>query len=107
MKPIVISKKEAIEVMEENLRKLKECKDTDTFLVLSHDLVSNKSLGARRLNEHSGRKLMDVSKTFVLNDDKEEDSVSVLSIYTERQMDILNIIPIGQKHDMILFPKLE
>ena len=37
-KPIIVNRQKAIEIMEENLRKLKECSDTDTFLVLSYDL---------------------------------------------------------------------
>ncbi len=104
---IAISKEEAIKVMENNLRILKECSDSDTFLLLSHDLAKNKSLGRRRLNEKGGRELMNASKTFVLNKDKDEDSVSILSIYTENQKDIFNIVPIGQKHDMVLVPQLE
>ena len=47
------------------------------------------------------------SKTFILNKDEEEDSVSVLSIYTAMQKDIFNILPIGKKHDMIIVPQLE
>lgn len=106
-KPVIISRKKAIEVMEENLRVLKEYSDSDTFLLLSYSLTNNQSLGRKRLNRKSGKKLMNESKTFVLNEDKDEDSVSILSIYTEKQLDILNIVPIGQKHDMILFPQLE
>ena len=107
MKPIIISRKRAIEVMEENLRILKECSDTETFLLLSYDLTNSKSLGRKRLDKKKGRNLINNSKTFILNEDKDEDSVSILSIYTEKQLDILNIVPIGQKHDMILFPQLE
>lgn len=106
-RPIVISRKEAIKVMEENLRILKECEDTDTFLLLSHDLANNINLGRKRLNGDRGKRLMNESKTFVLNEDKDEDSVSILSIYTEKQLDIMNIVPIGVKHDMILYPKIE
>ena len=104
---ITISREEAIRIMENNLRILKECSDSDTFLLLSYDLTKNKSLGRRRLNAKSGKELMNVSKTFVLNEDDEEDTISVLSIYTEKQKDIFNIVPIGQKHDMILYPQLE
>ena len=45
--------------------------------------------------------------TFVLNKDEEEDSVSVLSIYTALQKDIFNILPIGKKYDMIIISQLE
>lgn len=104
---IEISKEQAIQVMEENLRVLKECSDSDTFLLLSYDLKENKSLGRKRLNSNKGRKLVKNSKTFVLNKDCDENSVSVLSIYTALQNDIYNIIPIGKKHDMIIIPQLE
>ena len=104
---IEISKEQAIKVMEENLKILKECSDSDTFLLLSFDLKENKSLGRTRLDLNSGRKLVKNSKTFILNTDSEEDSVSVLSIYTAIQKDILNILPIGKKHDMIIVPQLE
>ena len=43
----------------------------------------------------------------VLNKEEEEDSVSVLSIYTALQKDIFNILPIGKKHDMIIIPQLK
>ena len=104
---IEISKKQAINVMEENLKILKECSDSDTFLLLSFDLKENKSLGRKRMNLKNGRKWVSESKTFVLNKDEEEDSMSVLSIYSDKQKDIYNIIPIGKKHDMIIIPQLE
>ena len=104
---IEISKEQAIKVMEENLKILKECSDSDTFLLLSFDLKENKSLGRTRLDLNNGRKLVNNSKTFILNTDNEEDSVSVLSIYTAMQKDIWNILPIGKKHDMIIIPQLE
>ena len=104
---IEINKEQAIKVMEENLKILKKCSDSDTFLLLSFDLKENKSLGRTRLDLNNGRKLVKNSKTFILNTDNEEDSVSVLSIYTAIQKDILNILPIGKKHDMIIVPQLE
>ena len=104
---IEISKEQAIKVMEENLKILEECSDSDTFLLLSFDLKENKSLGRNRVDLLHGRKLVSNSKTFVLNKDEEEDSVSVLSIYTALQKDIFNILPIGKKHDMIIIPKLK
>lgn len=105
---IEISKEQAIKVMEENLKILKECSDSDTFLLLSFDLKENKSLGRKRIGLKNGKKLVKSSKTFVLNkDDDEEDSVSILSIYSEKQKDMYNIIPIGKKHDMIVIPQLE
>lgn len=104
---IEISKEQAIKVMEENLKILKECSDSDTFLLLSFDLKENKSLGRKRLDLNNGRKLVSDSKTFILNKDEEEDTVSVLSIYSALQKDIFNILPIGKKHDMIIVPQLE
>lgn len=104
---ISISREEAISVMENNLRILKECAETDTFLLLSYDLSKNKSLGRRRLNKKNGEILINRSKTFVLNEDTDEDSVSMLSIYSDMQKDIFNIVPVGEKHDMILIHRLE
>ena len=104
---IEISKEQAIKVMEENLKILKECSDSDTFLLLSFDLKENKSLGRKRLDLNNGRELVSNSKTFILNKDEEEDTVSVLSIYSALQKDIFNILPIGKKHDMIIIPQLE
>ena len=91
----------------ENLKILKECSDSDTFLILSFDLKENKSLGRKRMGLKNGKKLVRNSKTFVLNKDDEEYSISVLSIYSDKQKDIYNIIPIGKKHDMIVIPQLE
>ena len=104
---IEISKEQAIKVMEENLKILKECSDSDTFLLLSFDLKENKSLGRKRLDLNNGRELVSNSKTFILNKDEEEDTVSVLSIYSALQKDIFNILPIGKKHDMIIISQLE
>ena len=103
-----ISREDAIKVMENNLRILKECSDSDTFLLLSFDLEKNESLGRKRLSLNGGKNLIDSSKTFVLNEDcDEDDPVSMLSIYTTLQKDIYNIIPIGEKHDMIIIPEME
>jgi len=102
-----INRKEAIEVMEENLRIIKNCSDSDTFLVISSDLKEKRFIGNSRLNRNSGIKLIEKSKTYVLNDDPDEDPVSVLSMYTVIQKDIFNIIPNGEKHDMIIIPQLK
>ena len=104
---IEISKEQAIKVMEENLKILKECSDSDTFLLLSFDLKENKSVGRKRLELNNRRKLVSNAKTSILNKDEEEDIVSVLSIYSALQKDIFNILPIGKKHDMIIVPQLE
>ena len=108
-RPIIVSitKEQAIKEMEESIKRLKECSDTDTILMLSYDLSSNKSLGRKRINSNGGRKVMNESKTFVLVRDAGDSPISTLSIYSENQKDIRHIIPIGKKHDMILFPKLE
>ena len=106
-RPIIVNRQKAIEIMEENIRKLKECSDTDTFLILSYDLKNRKDLGRKRMNKNKGTELINNSKTFILNEDNDEDSVSILSIYTEKQLDIFNIIPIGKKHDMILIPNFK
>ena len=104
---IEISKEQAIKVMEENLKILKERSDSNPFLFLSFDLKANKSLGRKRLDLNNGRKLVSNSKTFVLNKDEEEDTVSVLSIYSALQKDIFNIQKKKKKHDMIIVPQLE
>ena len=59
------------------------------------------------MNRNGGIKLIKRSGTIVLNKDSDEDMVSILSMYTAIQKDIYNIVPIGEKHDMILIPKLE
>lgn len=104
---IRISREEAIKVMENNLKVLKECSDSDTFLLLSFDLERNKSLGRKRVDSTRGKKIVDNSKTFILDNDIDKDAISVLSMYTVLQHDIYNIIPSGIKHDVILVPKLE
>ena len=106
-KPIILTKEEAIREMEESLERLKACSDSDTFIMLSYDLSANKSLGRKRMNSSGGRKIMNESKTFVLMKDNGDFPMSTLSIYSENQKDIRHIIPIGKKHDMVLFPKLE
>ncbi len=77
----------------------------DFFLVVSHDLEKDKSLGKRRIDKNSSIVLVSNSKTFVLNRDNEaEDSFSILSLYTALQKDIFNIESRGIKHDMMLIP---
>ena len=102
-----INRQEAIRVMENNLKILKECNDSDTFLLLSTDLEKETFIGRSRLNRNGGIKLIKRSRTFVLNNDADEDAVSTLSMYTAMQKDIYNIVPMGEKHDMILIPQLE
>lgn len=105
-KLLKINRQEAIEVMENNLRILKECDDSDTFLLLSSDLETEKFIGKTRMNRNGGVKLIKRSKTFVLSEDSDEDAVSILSMYTAIQRDIYSIKPMGEKHDMILIPQL-
>lgn len=106
-KLVRINKKKAIEIMEENLRLLKECSDMDTFLLLSYDLENESFIGRSRLNFDGGIKLTQKTKTFILNkEDMSDDPVSILSIYTHRQKDIYNIEKKGKKHDMIIVPQL-
>lgn len=102
-----INRKEAINIMEENLRIIKECSDSDTFLVVSSDLERGEFIGSSRLNRNGGIKLIEKSNTYVLNEDIDEDPISILSMYTVLQNDIFNIIPRGEKHDMIIVPQLE
>lgn len=106
-KLIKINRQEAIKVMENNLKIIKECNDSDTFLLLSSDLETEKFIGKTRINRNGGVKLMKRSKTFVLSEDSEEDTVSVLSMYTAIQKDIYSIKPVGKKHDIILIPQFE
>lgn len=74
------------------------------YLVLDHDLERDISLGKRVLDRKKGVLLVSNSKTIVLNqDDADEDSMSILSLYSAMQKDIFNIEPKGIKHDMILF----
>jgi len=102
-----VNREEAIQVMENNLKIIKERTILDTFLILFYDLERGLSLGRNRLDNIKGRKLIYNSKTYVLNHDTEEDSVSILSIYSALQEDICHIMPIGEKHDMIIIPQLE
>lgn len=75
----------------------------DCYLVLSHDLEQDIPLGKKRINKNRGNVLIMNSKTIVLNHDTDEDSFSILSLYSALQKDIMNIEPKGVKHDMILF----
>lgn len=80
----------------------------DCYLVLSHDLERDVSLGKRRINKNKSKVLITNSKTIVLNkDEDEEDSFSILSLYSAIQKDIMHIRPLGVKHDMILLSSLE
>lgn len=89
---------------EETIKLLLEDK-CDFFLVVSHDLERDKSLGKRRIDKNNGIILVGDSKSFVLNKDNEdEDSFSILSLYTALQKDIFNIESRGIKHDMMLIP---
>lgn len=77
----------------------------DFFLVVSHDLEKDKSLGKRRIDKRNSIILASDSKTFVLNKDNDDtDSFSMLSLYSVLQKDIFNIEPRGIKHDMMLMP---
>lgn len=74
------------------------------YLVLAHDLEEDIPLGKKRINRSKGSILIMNSKTIVLNqDDTDDESFSILSLYSALQKDIYNIQPKGVKHDMILF----
>ena len=98
---VSINEKKAIKVIEDNLKKSK----TETLLSLNYDLENDKSLGSSKLDIQKGKELVNKSKTFVLNEDEEEFPVSTLAIYTEKQKDIYNIVPVGKKHEVLLLPK--
>lgn len=106
-KLIEVNKNEAIKIMEKNLEFLKNCNDTDTFLLLSNDLEKNKFINRCRMDRNGGIKLIKKSKTIVLNKDTDLDSVSTLSMYTAIQNDIYNIVPKGKKHEMMIIQQLE
>lgn len=92
-----------IELETEQAKKMMD-QGAKCYLILSHDLEHDISLGKKRINKSKGTVLIMNSKTIVLNqDDTEEDSFSILSLYTAMQKDIFNIEPKGVKHDMILF----
>lgn len=76
----------------------------DCYLVLSYDLEQDIPIGKRRMDKGRCGVLVTNSKTIVLNqDDDEDDSFSILSLYSALQKDIFNTEPKGMKHDMILF----
>lgn len=94
---IRLNREEAIKLMLED--------KFDFFLVVSHDLEKDKSLGKRRIDKNNGVVLISDSKTIVLNKDSDdEDSFSILSLYSALQKDIFNISQKGVKHDMMLIP---
>ena len=48
-------------------------------------------------------RIINNSKTFVLNKERgKEDEFSTLSMYTDKQEDIFNILPVGIKYDIYL-----
>ena len=104
-RPIIITKEQAIEEIEENLKRLKQYSNRDKFLMFSYDLKEKKALGKKLVNRESGEDIIKESKTFVLAKDKSAFPISTLSMYTEHQ-NIRRILPIGIKHDVILFPSL-
>lgn len=92
-----LNREEAVKLLLEN-----KC---DFFLVVSHDLEKDKSLGKQRIDKSNSIVLVSDSKTFVLNmDNDDKDSFSILSLYTALQKDIFNIESRGIKHDMMLIP---
>lgn len=97
-----ITQTQAIVVMDNNLKKIKEYSGCDTFLLLSYNLENGIPIQNKRLNRTGGMQLIKCCKSFILNKDFGDDEISVLSMYTELQKDIHNILPIGKKHDMII-----
>lgn len=94
MQLIKISKKEALEIINEG---------ADVYLVVSHDLEKKINIGKRHMNIENSTEIINKSKTIVLNQDlDDEDSFSMMSLYSIKQKDIFNIIPKGIKHDILL-----
>lgn len=99
---IKINRDQAIKVMEANLKKIKEYSGCDTFLLLSYNLETGIPVQNKRLNRTGGMELIKYCKSFILNKDFGSDDVSVLSMYTSIQNDTYNILPIGEKYDMLI-----
>ena len=99
MEIIKLSHDEAIKMIEGG---------TECYLVVSHDLEHDKSLGREKLDKRGVRLVIKNSKTIILNkDEDEEDSFSIMSMYSALQRDIFNIVSQGVKRDMMIFPRLE
>ena len=104
---VEISKQNAIKLMEQNLVEVRKHYNKNTFYLLSYDLEKNIFIGDNRLDMKGGMRILNKSKTFILNKDTDEqNAASILSIYTAIQYNIYNIMPIGEKHDMIIITPL-
>lgn len=99
---IEITQSQAIENMDNNLKRIKEYSNSDTFLLLGYDLENCIPIRKQRVNRQGGIKIIECCKTFILNEDQDVDKISILSMYTSVQKDIYNILPIGEKYDMII-----
>ncbi|KAI4445330.1 hypothetical protein C823_007837 [Eubacterium plexicaudatum ASF492] len=101
-KLVSITKLQAIRLMEANLLEINEYFGYNKFILLSYDLKKGIPIPKKEIDKEKGLQIIKNCNTFILNEDDEEDGVSILSMYTELQKDIFNILPIGIKHDMLI-----
>lgn len=91
---IELTEEEAIEYMQEN-----KC---NIFLVVAEDMSRDVFLGRKYINKKKGIALIKKSQTVILNEDNEnEDSFSLMSLFMDIQSDIFNIVPKGEKHEIV------
>lgn len=103
LKLVNLSQIQAIKIMDENLSKIKELSGCNTFILLSYDLEHDIPLQRKRIDKKGGKKVIKSCESFILSKEYgDEDAISVLSMYTEKQKDIYNIFLAGKKYDMVI-----
>lgn len=90
----------------ENLIKWNRTFINVSYTLLPYDLKNSKPIPKRRIDKNESLQIIKMCKTFILNkdadDEDDENEVLILSMYTELQKDIYNILQKGLKYDLII-----
>jgi predicted DNA-binding ArsR family transcriptional regulator len=95
------SKKEVLDFVD-NFKKMIEDSDEEQFLTLGNDLETGVFLGRALINKAECKNMINKAASLVVNIDEEEDSVSVISLYSHKQNDLFNIKMKGKKSDIYM-----
>ena len=86
----------------DSMRKEIEDSDEENFLTFTNDLEKGVFLGRDLINRAECKDMVNTAESLIVNIDEEEDSVSVISLYSHKQNDPFNIMMKGKKSDIYM-----
>lgn len=95
------SKKEVLNMID-NMKKVIEDSDNETYLMLNNDLETGAFLGRGFIDKKTCKSMVNGASSLIINIDDEEDTIPVVSLYSYKQNNPFNIVMKGKKSDIYM-----